>query len=419
MSASPRIAGSASPPAFDVERVRGDFPILTETVHGKPLVYLDSAASAQKPTAVLDAVRRFDAESYSNIHRGVHLLSERATDAYEQARGTLQRFLGAADPSEVVFVRGTTEGINLVASSWGRKFLQAGDEVVITTMEHHSNIVPWQILRDEIGIVLRVVPVNDDGELLLDELERMLGPRTRLVSVVHLSNALGTVNPVARIVEMAHERGALVLVDGAQSAPHLAVDVTALGCDFYVFSGHKLYGPTGIGVLYGRREHLESMPPYQSGGGMIRSVSFEQTLYAKPPARFEAGTPNITGAVGLGAAADYLDGLGREAVARHEHELLEFATERVRRIPEVRLIGNAQDKAGVLSFLVEGVHAHDVGTILDQSGVAIRVGHHCTQPLMQRLGVAATARASFGLYNTRGEVEALVRGIENVLEVFA
>ena len=403
--------------AFDVARVRADFPILHQQVNGRPLVYLDNAASAQKPTAVLDAVRRFDETTYSNIHRGVHVLSERATDAFEQARGKAQRLLHAADPHEIVFLRGTTEALNLVASSFG-KSLEPGDEVMLTWMEHHSNIVPWQMLRDERGVTLVVAPVDDRGELDLDALEKLFSPRTKVVAVTHVSNALGTVNPIAEIVEIAHRHGAIVVVDGAQAAPHMQVDVQALGCDFYAFSGHKLFGPSGIGVLYGRKELLEKLPPYQGGGSMIASVTFDETRYAKPPARFEAGTPNITGAIGLGAAIDYVEGIGFETITAHEGRLLALATERLSEIPGVRLIGTARRKAAVVSFVIDGVHPHDIGTILDQEGIAVRTGHHCAQPLMMRFNVPATGRASFGLYNTKEEADALVAGLHKVIEVF-
>ena len=412
-----RASATAPVPSFDVERVRADFPILHQEVNGRRLVYLDNAASAQKPAAVLEAVRRFDATDYSNIHRGVHELSERATDAFEEARKKAQRLLGAADPHEIVFLRGTTEALNLVASSYG-KSLKAGDEVLLTWMEHHSNIVPWQMLRDERGVVLVVAPIDDRGELDLDAFEKLFSPRTKIVAIAHISNALGTVNPIAEIVEIAHRHGAIVVVDGAQAAPHMRIDVQALGCDFYAFSGHKVFGPSGIGVLYGRKELLEAMPPYQGGGSMIASVTFDETRYARPPARFEAGTPNITGAIGLGAAIDYVENLGFETITAHEGRLLAMATERLQEIPGVRLIGTARKKAAVLSFVVDGVHPHDVGTILDHEGVAVRAGHHCTQPLMDRFQIPATARASFAFYNTFEEVDALAAGVRKVIEVF-
>jgi cysteine desulfurase / selenocysteine lyase len=414
----PRAARPAAGPVFDVQRVRDDFPVLSQKVRGKPLVYLDNAATAQKPQSVLDALGRFYALDNANIHRGVHLLSERATQEYEDARVKIKDFLHAADEREIIFVRGATEGINLVAQTYGRKNIREGDEILLTTMEHHSNIVPWQMLCEEKGAVLRVAPINDAGEILLDEFEKLLTPRTRFVSVVHVSNSLGTVNPIKRIVELAHARGALVLVDGAQSVMHMPVDVRELGCDFFVFSGHKLFGPTGVGVLYGREALLDAMPPYQGGGDMIRSVTFAKTTYNSLPYKFEAGTPHIAGGIGLGAAVDYLQGLDWEAVAAHEHDLLTYATASLSAIPGLRLIGTAREKAGSISFTLEGVHPHDVGTILDQDGVAVRTGHHCTQPLMDRLGVPATARASFAFYNTREEIDALVKGIYKVREVF-
>jgi cysteine desulfurase/selenocysteine lyase len=416
---SPRSLASVGEPLhFDVERVRQDFPILSQEVHGKPLVYLDNAASAQKPRAVIEAIARFDSHDYANVHRGVHTLSERATLAFEGAREAVQRFINAAEPREIIFVRGTTEAINLVARSYGAAALSRGDEVVISAMEHHSNIVPWQMVCQERGATLRVIPMNDDGELMLEEYEALLGPRTKLVSVVHLSNALGTINPVRDMVQLAHARGIPVLVDGAQAVPHLGVDVAELGCDFYAFSGHKLYGPSGIGVLYGRAELLEKMPPYQGGGEMISVVTFEKTFYKEIPYKFEAGTPNITGAVGLGAAIKYLQGLGLSAVAEHEADLLAYATRRLAEIPQIRILGTARNKASVLSFVVEGVHPHDVGTILDRHGIAIRTGHHCAQPVMQRFEIPATARASFGMYNTRAEIDSLIEAVHRVIEVF-
>jgi cysteine desulfurase/selenocysteine lyase len=402
-----------------VERVRADFPILGQEVYGKPLVYLDSAATGQKPRAVIDAIAKYYLQDNAKVHRGVHLLSERATQAYEEARGKVKRFINAAHDHEIVFVRGTTEAINLVAQTYGRRRVQAGDEILITELEHHSNIVPWQILCEEKGAVLRVAPIDDDGQLILDELERLIGPRTRLLALAHVSNALGTVNPIRRIVELAHLRHVPVLVDGAQAAPHLALDMQALGCDFYAFSGHKLFGPTGIGVLYGKTELLEEMPPYQGGGDMISSVTFEKTTYNKLPYKFEAGTPDIAGAIGLGAAIDYLNALGLSAIAAHEHELLAYGTEALRRVPGLRLIGTAKEKASVLSFWLGDVHPHDVGTVLDREGIAIRTGHHCAQPLMRRLGIAATARASLALYNRREDIDALVSGLHKVQEVFA
>ena len=414
---SPELADAGM--EFDVDKIRRDFPILRQRVHGRRLVYLDNAATSQKPQVVMDAIGQYYERDNSNIHRGVHFLSEHATEEFEAARRIMQSFLNAADASEIIFVRGATEAINLVAQTYGRTHVHAGDEVLITAMEHHSNIVPWQILCEEKGARLRVAPITDSGELLLEEFENLLGPRTKIVAVTHVSNALGTINPVPRIIEIAHRGNIPVLVDGAQAVPHLKVDVQALGCDFYVFSGHKVYGPTGIGVLYGKSALLDAMPPYQAGGDMISSVTFEKTTYNKLPYKFEAGTPHVAGAIGLGAAIEYVNGLGMDNIAAHEHELLAYATETVSAVPGIRLIGTAKEKAGVLSFLLESIHAHDIGTILDQEGIAIRTGHHCAQPVMQRFGIAATARASFALYNTREEVDALVEGIQKVREVFA
>jgi cysteine desulfurase/selenocysteine lyase len=404
--------------SFDVTAVRAEFPALAQMVHGKRLAYLDNAATTQKPRQVIEAVTRYYERDNANVHRGVHLLSERATSAYEQARDKVRWFINAAEPREIVFVRGATEGVNLVAQTWGRRNLRPGDEVLISTMEHHSNIVPWQMVCQDTGAVLRVIPMDDRGELLMDEYSRLLNERTRLVSVVHVSNALGTINPVKEIVSRAHERGVPVLLDGAQAVSHLKVDVRDLGCDFYVLSGHKMFGPTGIGALYGRASLLDEMPPYQGGGDMIRSVSFEGTTYNSLPYKFEAGTPNIGGAVGLGAAIDYLTGLGLAGAAAHEHRLLEYATERLSALPGLRIVGTARQKAGVLSFVVDGVHPHDIGTILDTEGVAIRAGHHCCQPLMQRLGLEATARASLAFYNTTDDIDALVAALARVGEVF-
>ena len=404
---------------YDVEAVRRDFPILLQQVYGHPLVYLDNAATSQKPRAVIDAISHYYESGNANIHRGVHYLSEHATEEHEAARRTVQAFLNAADKREIIFVRSATEGINLVAQSYGRKHVGAGDEVLITAMEHHSNIVPWQILCEEKGAKLRVVPINDRGELEMDELPKLLTPQTKLVAVTHVSNALGTINPIRRIIELAHSVNIPVIVDGAQAVPHTKVDVQELDADFYVFSGHKVYGPTGIGVLYGKRALLEAMPPYQGGGDMIRSVTFEKTLYNDLPYKFEAGTPNIGGAIGLGVAIDYVTNLGIENIAAHEHDLLLYATEALSAIPEIRLIGTATQKAAVISFLIEGIHPHDIGTILDREGIAIRTGHHCAQPVMQCFKIPATARASFALYNTRAEVDALVNGIQRVKEVFA
>ena len=410
--------GIARRNSYDVEALRADFPALHQEVHGHPLVYLDNGATTQKPAAVIDALRHYYEFDNANVHRGVHTLSERATRAYEGARETVRHFIGAADPRELIFVRGTTEAINLVAQSWGRDRLTPGDEVVITTMEHHSNIVPWQMVCQATGARLRVVPINDAGELDLDAYRDLLGPRTRLVACVHLSNSLGTINPVREIVSEAHAHDALVLVDGAQATAHTAIDVAELGCDFYAFSGHKVFGPTGIGVLWGRAELLDAMPPYQGGGEMIRTVGFERTTYNDLPHKFEAGTPNIAGAVGLAAALDYVSAIGIDAIDAHEAEVLAYATAAVRAIPGLRLIGEATHKSGILSFVIDGVHPHDVGTIIDRRGVAIRTGHHCTMPLMQRFGVAATSRASFALYNNHADVDALVAGIIEVKEVF-
>ena len=403
---------------FDVERVRQEFPILTEMPYGKPLVYLDSAATSHKPQAVIDAISGFYSSDNANVHRGVHYLSERATDAYEAARVKVQGFLNAASASEIIFTRGTTEAINLVAQTYARTHLGEGDEVLITAMEHHSNIVPWQMVCEQRGARLRVAPITDAGELLLDEFERLVGPRTKLVAVTHVSNVLGTVNPIRRVCEIAHAQGVRVLVDGAQAAPHLDPDVQALDCDFYALSGHKMYGPTGIGVLWGRGELLEEMPPYQGGGDMIASVSFDKTVYNTIPYKFEAGTPNLAGAVGLGAAIDFLGGLGHGPLAAHEHDVLTYAMRALSALPGLRLIGTAPTKASVLSFVLDGVHPHDIGTILDREGVAIRTGHHCAQPLLARLGLAATARASLACYSTRQEIDALVAGLGTVQEVF-
>jgi cysteine desulfurase/selenocysteine lyase len=404
---------------FDVTAVRDDFPILRSRVHGKPLVYLDNAATTQKPKAVIDRLVRYYATQNANVHRGVHLLSERATDEYEAARERLRRFLNAADHKEIVFVRGTTEAINLVARSYGRSRIGRGDEVVITAMEHHSNIVPWQMLCEETGARLQVAPISDAGELLLDRYEALLSDRTKIVAVVHVSNALGTVNPVAEMIRLAHRRGIPALIDGAQAVAHVPVDVRALDCDFYAFSGHKIFGPTGIGVLYGKASLLEAMPPYQGGGDMIRSVTFERTHYNDPPYKFEAGTPNIAGAIGLATAIEYVDALGLDRIAAYERELTAYATDALSRIAGLRLTGTAADKAGILSFVLDHVHPHDIGTILDREGVAIRTGHHCCQPLMDRLGVPATARASLALYNTRAEIDALGAALQKVSEVFA
>jgi cysteine desulfurase/selenocysteine lyase len=416
-TATPRTnLGSAT---LDVERIRCDFPILDQMIHGKKLVYLDNAATSQKPRAVIDAIVRYYQHNNANIHRGVHTLSMRATEEHDEAREMVRHFIQAADAGEIIFVRGATEAINLVAQTYGRANVGEGDDVLITAMEHHSNIVPWQMLCDEKGARLRVAPINDAGELDLDAFEKLLSPRTRIVAVAHVSNALGTVNPIRKIVQLAHAHDVPVLVDGAQAVPHLPVDVQALGCDFYAFSGHKVYGPTGIGVLYGKEEILAEMPPYQGGGDMISSVTFEKTTYNVVPYKFEAGTPDIAGAIGLGAALKYIGDLGMDKVAAHEHELLAYATEAVGAIPGVRLIGTARERAGVLSFMLDGVHPHDLGTILDREGIAIRTGHHCAQPVMDRFGIPATARASFAVYNTKEEVDALVKGIRAAHEVFA
>ncbi len=405
--------------AFDLQKIRRDFPILARDVRGKKLVYLDNAATSQKPQVVIDAIVRYYEQENANIHRGVHFLSELATSKHDRARQWVQKFINAAHVHELIFVRGATEAINLVAQTYGRKHVGHGDEVLITAMEHHSNIVPWQILRDEKGAKLRVAPINDAGDLRLEELERLIGPRTKIIAIPHVSNALGTVNPVRKIVELAHSRNIPVVVDGAQAAPHMQIDVQALGCDFYAFSSHKMFGPMGIGVLYGKSELLEAMPPYQGGGDMISSVTFEKTIYNKLPFKFEAGTPDVAGAIGLGAAIEYLSEIGMDRVAQHEHDLLAYATEKVSAIPGLRLIGTAKEKASVLSFVMEGIHPHDIGTILDQEGIAIRTGHHCAQPVMQCFGIPATARASFALYNSKEEVDALVQGILKVQEVFS
>ncbi|MSO56079.1 MAG: cysteine desulfurase [Acidobacteria bacterium] len=409
---------SGAPAGFDVQRVRRDFPILAQKIHGKPLVYLDNAATTQKPQAVIDAMVRSYAEDNANIHRGVHLLSVRATQAYELARKKVQQFLNAASPREIVFVRGTTEAINLVAATYGRAHVGKGDEVLITHMEHHSNIVPWQMLCEKEGAELKVLPISDEGELRMDLLDGLLTDRTKIVAVVHVSNSLGTINPIKTIVEKAHARGIPVLVDGAQAVAHLPVDVQELGADFYAMSGHKLFGPTGIGVLYGRLALLEAMPPYQGGGDMISAVTFKKTMYNVVPNKFEAGTPNIAGAVGLGAAIDFLRGLDWTSVMAYEDALLAYGTKALGAFPGVRLIGTATQKTSILSFVMEKVHPHDIGTILDQEGVAIRTGHHCTQPLMERLSVPATARASLALYNTKEEIDALVRALDKVREIF-
>ena len=419
MKAMSHLAESRAPSgSFDVMRLREDFPILKVKVHGKPLVYLDNGATSQKPQAVIDALHRYYSAENSNIHRGVHYLSEHATTAYEAARGKIRQFINARSDKEIIFVRGTTEAINLVAQCYGRSFLKAGDEIIVSAMEHHSNIVPWQILCEQTGAKLRVIPINHEGELVMEEFRRLLNDKTKFVSITHVSNALGTIVPVKEIVALAHERGVPVMLDGAQAVPHLRVDVQDLGCDFYAFSGHKLFGPTGVGVLYGSAELLEKMPPYQGGGDMISLVTFEKTHYNVLPYKFEAGTPNIAGGIGLGAAIDYLLPLDWCQLAAHEHKLLSYATAALSSIDGLRIIGTAKEKAGVLSFVLDHVHAHDVGTILDQEGVAVRAGHHCAMPVMQRFGVPATTRASFAFYNTIEEIDVLVRAIHRVRKVF-
>ncbi len=404
---------------WDVERIRADFPVLRQTVNGKPLIYLDNAASSQVPQVVIERGSMYLEQEHSNIHRGVHYLSQKATTAYEGARETVKRFINARDSKECIFVRGATEGINLVMHGYGRKFISAGDEIIISAMEHHANIVPWQMLCEEKGARLRVIPMNDAGELLLDEYDALLNERTKLVAVTHVSNALGTINPVKDIIERAHKYGVPVVIDGAQSAPHMPVDVQDLDCDFYAFSGHKMFAPTGSGVIYGKAALLEKMNPFQGGGDMIKSVTFGKTTFAELPNKFEAGTPAIASQIGLGAAIDYLNTIGREQAAVHEHELLRYATERLSAIEGVRIIGTARDKASVLSFVIDEVHPHDIGTILDQEGIAIRAGHHCAQPVMQRFNIPATARASFAFYNTKEEVDVLANTIEKVIEIFS
>jgi len=419
MSRAQTALSDATPTSdFDVERIRGDFPILSRTVNGKPLVYLDNAATSQKPAVVIDTIKSYYESSNANIHRGVHHLSVKATEAYERARATMQRFLGAARPEELVFVRGTTEAINLVAQTWVRANLDRGDEIVISHLEHHSNIVPWQLLCEQTGAVLKIAPINDAGELMLDDFEKLLNEKTKFVSMAHVSNALGTINPVRQIVDLAHACGAKIMLDGAQAAPHLAINVRDLDCDFYTITGHKMFAPTGIGILYGKHDLLEAMPPYQGGGEMILSVTFEKTVYNKVPHKFEAGTPHIAGAIGLGAAAEYVMEIGLDAIASHEHELLAYGTEKLLEIQGVTLIGTAREKAAILSFTIEGVHPHDVGTILDQEGIAVRTGHHCAQPTMERYGITATTRASLALYNTRQDIDALAVGVRKVIEVF-
>ena len=417
MSTITRSSRAPDAAGWDVERVRQDFPALHQEVHGKPLVYLDNAATTQKPQVVIDTLTAYYTRDNANVHRGVHLISERATDAYEGARRRIQRHLNAASPREIVFVRQATEAINLVMASFGRTVVGAGDEIVISAIEHHANIVPWQMLCEEKGARLKVVPVDDRGDLIVDEYARLLGPRTRLVAITQVSNALGTITPIEEIIRLAHRADIPVLVDGAQAAPHQAVDVQALDCDFFVFSGHKTYGPTGIGVLYGKEAWLERMPPYQGGGDMIKMVTFEKTIYNDLPYKFEAGTPHIAGAIGLATALDYLDGLGLDRIAAWEHELLQYGTELLQAVPGVRLIGTARRKAAVLSFVLDGIHPHDVGTILDHEGVAVRAGHHCAMPVMDRFGVPATVRASLGLYNTPAELETLAMAVRTAREI--
>jgi cysteine desulfurase / selenocysteine lyase len=403
---------------LDVHRIRQDFPILHQNINGYPLIYLDNAATTHKPQAVINTISQFYEKDNSNVHRGVHTLSERATKALEQTRTTIQHFIHAKESREIIFVRGTTEAINLVAQSYGRSQLQQDDEILISAMEHHSNIVPWQLLCQQIGTKLRIIPINDAGELIIDEYQKMLNPRTKLIAIVHLSNALGTINPIKQMIELAHAHNIPVLVDGAQAISHLPVDVQALDCDFYAFSAHKLYGPTGIGVLYGKVKHLEKMPPYQGGGDMISKVSFEETLFNELPYKFEAGTPDIAGVIGLGAAIDYVKTIGLASIAAHEEQLLDYATQKALTIPELQLIGTAPQKASILSFIMKGIHPHDIGTILNHHGIAIRSGHHCAMPLMQRFNVAATARASFGMYNTFDEIDNFINALQEVKKVF-
>ncbi len=417
-TAAERAPGDNSTAAYDIEKIRADFPILSREVYGKPLVYLDNGASAQKPRQVIDAMKDVFESYYSNVHRGVHWTSQRSTEAFEAGRKAVAKFLNASSDNEIIFTRGATESINLVAHSWGRLNLKAEDEVIISHMEHHANIVPWQMLRQDIGIDLKVVPIDDDGNFMFDEYEKLFSPKTKLVSVTHVSNALGSVVPVKAVIERAHALGALVLLDGCQAVQHMAVDVQALDVDFYVFSGHKLYGPTGVGVLWGREDLLNSMPPYQTGGEMIASVTFEKTTFKNAPHRFEAGTPAIAEAIGLGAAIDYVQAIGLDNIAAHEHGMLQYATERLLSVEGLKIFGTAKEKAAIISFNLDGVHPHDLGTFVDRAGVAVRVGHHCAQPVMDRFGVAATARASFGLYNTRGEVDVLVDAIEETRKFF-
>ena len=411
-------ASSIKTSSLDVEKIRQDFPLLHQEVNGKPLAYLDNAATSQKPTQVIEALDKYYQEDNSNIHRGIHTLSERATIDYEQARGKVRSFINANSEKEIIFVRGATEGINLIAQSYGRNKLKTGDEIIISEMEHHSNIVPWQLLCEQTGAILKIIPINDSGELILEEFEKLLSPKTKLVSLAHISNALGTINPIQIIIDRAHEHNAVVIIDGAQATPHTIVDVQALDCDFYVFSGHKLFGPTGIGVLYGKAHLLEAMPPWQGGGDMIKMVSFEKTLYNDLPYKFEAGTPHIAGVIGLGAAIDYVSATGLETIAAYEHELLEYATEKALEVEGLRLIGTAQQKTSILSFVIDSIHPHDIGTILDHEGIAIRTGHHCAMPVMTHFNVPATARASFAFYNTFEEVDRLIQALGKAREMF-
>ena len=406
-------------PVFEAGKYRQDFPILSRAVRGKPLVYFDNAATSQKPLQVIDTIERYYKEYNSNIHRGVHTLTGEATSAYESTRANCQSFINAVSLKEIIFVKGTTEAINLVVSTYGRSNIKTGDEIIISWMEHHSNIVPWQLLCEQSGAKLKVIPINDDGELIMEEYRKMLGPLTKMVAVGHISNALGTINPIKEIIDLAHEYDAAVLIDGAQAAPHTAIDVQALDCDFYAFSSHKLFGPTGVGVLYGKQSLLEAMPPYQAGGDMIKVVTFEETLYNDLPHKFEAGTPNIAGVIGLGAAIDYVNAIGIDAIAAYEHELLEYATDAALNVEGIRLIGTAKEKASILSFVLDKIHPHDLGTILDHQGIAIRTGHHCAMPVMERFKVPATARASFSFYNTKQEIDVLITGIKNARKVFA
>ncbi len=420
MTTTPELSApvAASSASFDVELIRADFPILALRRNGQPLVYIDNAATSQKPNVVLDTLDRFYKVGNANIHRGVYYLSEESTAAYEGARAKVQQFIHAADQAEIIFVRSTTEAINLVAHSYGRANFESGDEIIVSAMEHHSNIVPWQLVCEATGARLRVIPMTDKGELVVEQYAKLLSPRTKFVALVHVSNSLGTINPVKKMIAMAHAEGVPVLVDGAQVAPHMPIDVQDLDCDFYAISGHKMFGPNGIGVLYGKARHLDAMPPYQGGGDMIRSVTFEKTSYAPPPAKFAAGTPHIAGAIGLGAAVDYLEGIGWEGIRAHEADLLAYATESLSTVPGLKIIGTAAHKGSLVSFVLDGVHAHDIGTVVDQQGIAIRTGHHCTQPVMDRLGIPATARASFAFYNTRQEVDALTSAVMYVREVF-